>query len=152
MDFIDLHQKMSLLWDPNNPKYNKLHKHDAWERIAKMWNSYQRMQKEDGQFTFLFQKRKRKKTAAANNWWITARSQFTKMRAVLSKPKPRGEQNPARLRCGRLLESGRGVSSVTNLRNPSLSRKALQTARSRTVPTCPCALLFVHSMGFEGVQ
>jgi hypothetical protein len=34
--FIELHQKMSVLWDPNHPKcYNKLHKHGAWKDIEK---------------------------------------------------------------------------------------------------------------------
>ena len=33
---IALYQKMRVLWDPNHPRYyNKLHKHDAWEDIAK---------------------------------------------------------------------------------------------------------------------
>jgi hypothetical protein len=35
---------------------------------------------------------------AANNWWITARSPFARMRAVFSEPKPRVKQNPALLR------------------------------------------------------
>jgi hypothetical protein len=35
---------------------------------------------------------------AANNWWITARSLFVGMRAVLSETTPRVEQNPALLR------------------------------------------------------
>jgi hypothetical protein len=34
--FIELHDKISLLWDPNHPKYyNNLHKHGAWEDRAK---------------------------------------------------------------------------------------------------------------------
>jgi hypothetical protein len=32
------------------------------------------------------------------------------------------------------------------------SRKVLQTTRSRSVPKCPCSLLFVLRMGFEAVQ
>jgi hypothetical protein len=28
-------QKMYLLWDPNHPKYCKLHKDDDWENVAK---------------------------------------------------------------------------------------------------------------------
>jgi hypothetical protein len=33
---LELCQKMSVLWDPNHPKYyNKLLKDDAWEDIAK---------------------------------------------------------------------------------------------------------------------
>ena len=35
LGFIQLYEKMSVLWDPNHPQYyNKLHKHDAWEEIA----------------------------------------------------------------------------------------------------------------------
>ena len=35
LDFIQLYEKTSVLWDPNHPQYyNKLHKHDAWEEIA----------------------------------------------------------------------------------------------------------------------
>jgi hypothetical protein len=35
--FIELYEKMSLLWDPNHPKYyNNLHKCGAWEEIAKV--------------------------------------------------------------------------------------------------------------------
>jgi hypothetical protein len=35
--FIELQEKKSLLWDPNHPKYyNHLHKHGAWEEIAKV--------------------------------------------------------------------------------------------------------------------
>jgi hypothetical protein len=72
LGFIELYENMSVLWDPNHPKYyNKLHKHPP--------------------------------TTAANNWWITARSPFAGMRAVLSEPTPRAEQNPALLRYGRLL-------------------------------------------------
>ena len=48
-------------------------------------------------------------TTAANNRWITARSPNARMRAVLSDPPARVEQNPALLHCGRLLKSGRGV-------------------------------------------
>jgi hypothetical protein len=34
--FIELYLKMSLLWDPNHPKYyDNLHKHGAREEIAK---------------------------------------------------------------------------------------------------------------------
>jgi hypothetical protein len=50
-------------------------------------------------------------TTAANNWWIRARSPFAGMRAVLSEPTPRVEQNPALLRCGRLLKCGHGLIS-----------------------------------------
>ena len=50
---------------------------------------------------------------AANNWWIRARSSYAGMRAVLSEPTPRVEQNPALfvtlLRCGRMLKSGPGL-------------------------------------------
>jgi hypothetical protein len=64
LGFIELYENMSVLWDPNHPKYyNKLHKH--------------------------------LRTTAANNRWITARSPFAAMRAVLSEPTPRVEQNPA---------------------------------------------------------
>jgi hypothetical protein len=52
---------------------------------------------------------------AANNWWITARSPFYGMRAVLSEPTPRVEQNPALLRYGRMLKSGRGGTCNTAL-------------------------------------
>jgi hypothetical protein len=34
--FTELYEKMSVLWEPNHPKYyHKLHKYDAWEQIAK---------------------------------------------------------------------------------------------------------------------
>jgi hypothetical protein len=33
---IAVYKKMCVLWDPNHPRYyNKLHKHDAWEDVAK---------------------------------------------------------------------------------------------------------------------
>jgi hypothetical protein len=35
LSFTELYEKMSLMWDPNHPKYNNLHKHGAWEEIAK---------------------------------------------------------------------------------------------------------------------
>jgi hypothetical protein len=36
LSFFELYEKISVLWDPNHPKYcNKLHKHDACEEIAK---------------------------------------------------------------------------------------------------------------------
>jgi hypothetical protein len=51
----------------------------------------------------------------AANWWIRARSSFAGMRAVLSEPTPRVEQNPALfvtlLRCGRMIKSGPGLRS-----------------------------------------
>jgi hypothetical protein len=34
---------------------------------------------------------------SSEHWWITMCSLFTRMRAIFSKPKPQGEQNPARL-------------------------------------------------------
>jgi hypothetical protein len=35
LGFIELYEKMSVLCDPNHPQYyNKLQKHDAWEKIA----------------------------------------------------------------------------------------------------------------------
>ena len=33
--FIELYQKLSVLWDPNSPKCYKLHKHGPWKDIAK---------------------------------------------------------------------------------------------------------------------
>jgi len=36
-------------------------------------------------------------TRSSEHWWITARSPFARMRAVLSESKPQGEQNPMRL-------------------------------------------------------
>ena len=58
----------------------------------------------------------------ANNWWITARSPFAEMRAVLSERTPRVEQNPALLRCGRLLNSSQ----------PEINGQNIRTLRSRS--------------------
>jgi hypothetical protein len=49
---------------------------------------------------------------AANNWWITARSPFAGMRAVLSEPTPRVEQNSALLHYAVTLRQIAQVSSV----------------------------------------
>ena len=100
LGFIELYEKMSVLWDPNHSKYyNKLHEHIP--------------------------------TTAANNWWITARSLFAGMRAVLSEPTPRVEQNSALLRYSRLLKSGRGLRHNWNQVNGKLSDSRMRTVVHR---------------------
>ena len=77
LGLIALYEKMSVLWDPNHPKYNKLHQQEQ-------------------------------RTIGGSQH--AARSS---MRAVLSEPKPRVEQDTAPLRYGRLLKFGRGLRFLT---------------------------------------
>ena len=90
LDLTDLNHKICSV----GPEQSKILQQITQARLLKedsksYGNSSRRIQKDDGQFTFFFQKRNRKKLEAANNLWITAR-------AFLSETKPRGEQNPER--------------------------------------------------------
>jgi hypothetical protein len=54
--------KVSVLWDPKHTEYyNKFYKQDVWKIWKNLWERFRRMQKEDDQFTFFFQKRKMRK-------------------------------------------------------------------------------------------
>jgi hypothetical protein len=55
LGFIQLYEKMSVLWDPNHPQYYKLQKHDAWKKIATAMGTVpEECEKKDDQFTFFF--------------------------------------------------------------------------------------------------
>ena len=67
-------------------------------------------------------------TTAANNRWITARSPFAAMLAVLSERTPQVEQNLALLLYGTLLKSARGLTVA--FRNFSNAPRTLNWRRS----------------------
>ena len=72
LGFIELYEKMSVLWDPNHPKYyNKLHKHPP--------------------------------TRSSEQPVDHSAQPVRRNARRIAEPTPRVEQNPALLRCGRLL-------------------------------------------------